>query len=64
MLLERKEDLKKRGVESPDFADALSLTFIVPSVNGYKEREEDEFISNLRGGQDYGSEYRDEHTGY
>ena len=26
-MLERKEDAKKRGVESPDKADALALTF-------------------------------------
>jgi hypothetical protein len=28
--LERKEDLKKRGLESPDLADALALTFSAP----------------------------------
>jgi phage terminase large subunit len=28
--LERKEDMMKRGVESPDFADALALTFSYP----------------------------------
>lgn len=27
ILLERKEDMKKRGLESPDMADALALTF-------------------------------------
>jgi hypothetical protein len=27
ILMERKEDLKKRGLPSPDFADALALTF-------------------------------------
>jgi hypothetical protein len=30
LQLERKEDMKKRGVASPDFADALSLTFAQP----------------------------------
>jgi hypothetical protein len=30
--LERKEDLKKRGVASPDWADALALTFSFPVV--------------------------------
>jgi hypothetical protein len=28
--LERKEDMKKRGLESPDLADALALTFAMP----------------------------------
>lgn len=28
--LERKEDMKKRGLASPDLADALALTFAVP----------------------------------
>jgi len=34
--LERKEDMKKRGVTSPDWADALALTFawpIIPNFN-------------------------------
>ena len=30
--LERKEDMKKRGVPSPDWADALALTFAWPVV--------------------------------
>lgn len=30
ILLERKEDMKKRGVASPDDADALALTFAYP----------------------------------
>jgi hypothetical protein len=30
MKLERKEDMKKRGVRSPDEADALALTFAMP----------------------------------
>ena len=28
--LEKKEDMKKRGVRSPDFGDALALTFALP----------------------------------
>ena len=28
--LERKEDMKKRGLASPDLADALALTFAYP----------------------------------
>lgn len=31
--LERKEDMMKRGAESPDLADALALTFALPVAN-------------------------------
>ena len=34
LLLEKKEDMKKRGLASPDDADALALTFAV-RVNEY-----------------------------
>lgn len=34
IFLEKKEDMKKRGLHSPDDADALALTFAVP-VNEY-----------------------------
>ena len=30
LLLERKEDMKKRGIPSPDTADAFALTFAYP----------------------------------
>ena len=30
ILLEKKEDMMKRGLESPDIADALALTFAYP----------------------------------
>jgi hypothetical protein len=30
LQLERKEDMRKRGIASPDFADALALTFALP----------------------------------
>jgi len=32
ILLERKEDMRKRGVRSPDIADALALTYAYPVV--------------------------------
>lgn len=38
--LERKEDLKKRGVASPDWADALALTFsfpVTPNISAGRE---------------------------
>ena len=37
--LEKKEDMKKRGLASPDLADALALTFafpVAPTRQGYK----------------------------
>jgi hypothetical protein len=30
IMLERKEEMKKRGIESPDMGDALALTFAMP----------------------------------
>ena len=36
--LEKKEDMKKRGLQSPDIADALALTYafpVYPSRAGY-----------------------------
>ncbi|HEX4373924.1 MAG TPA: hypothetical protein VHZ50_11530, partial [Puia sp.] len=32
LQLERKEDMKKRGIRSPDEADALALTFACPDT--------------------------------
>lgn len=32
ILLEKKEDMTKRGLDSPDLADALALTFAMPVV--------------------------------
>ncbi|MBC7605073.1 MAG: hypothetical protein H7255_20745 [Ramlibacter sp.] len=32
LKMERKEDMKKRGLRSPDMADALGLTFAAPKV--------------------------------
>jgi hypothetical protein len=36
LMIERKEDMKKRGLRSPDEADALALTFAAP-VNPVSE---------------------------
>ena len=41
LLLESKDDAKKRGVKSPDRADSLALTFAYPvreSAHGLQER--------------------------
>jgi hypothetical protein len=34
-LIESKEDAKKRGIKSPDMADALMLTFAEPVVESW-----------------------------
>jgi hypothetical protein len=36
LQLERKEEMKKRGIASPDFADALALTFAQPVAPAYQ----------------------------
>jgi hypothetical protein len=38
LKIERKEDMKKRGLRSPDSGDALALTFAA-SVRPYEHRE-------------------------
>lgn len=37
LLIEKKESIKKRGLRSPDEADALCLTFAQPVMNGNNE---------------------------
>lgn len=54
IVLERKEDMKKRGVPSPDVADAFCLTFAYPVQGGAAAEEHDEW-------QEVG---RSEATGY
>lgn len=46
--LEKKEDIKKRGLRSPDIADALALTFAYPVVakamlEAEQERQDEEY---------------------
>jgi hypothetical protein len=38
MLLESKDDAKRRGVKSPDRGDSLALTFAIPTITAPKER--------------------------
>lgn len=40
IVLERKQDMKRRGVPSPDVADALALTFAYPVSTQYEEEPE------------------------
>jgi hypothetical protein len=42
ILLEKKEDMKKRGLPSPDRADALALTFAYPVMVAEFEEEPDD----------------------
>lgn len=53
IVLERKQDMKKRGLASPDDGDGLALTFAVPVLPSYWEDEE--YI---------GDDGRNEMTGY
>lgn len=47
LKLERKEDMRKRGVSSPDCADALALTFAYP-VSPRKEMRKESWRDKLR----------------
>ena len=49
IVLEKKEDMKKRGLASPDWADALSLCFAYPvgPREMHKNGDQNERPSNL-----------------
>lgn len=49
LKMEKKEDMKKRGLRSPDTADALGLTFAYPVVE--KTPQEEEEYAAYGGGQ-------------
>ena len=40
LLLERKQDMKKRGIPSPDVADAFALTFAYPVMGTCNDEDE------------------------
>lgn len=46
ILLEKKEDMKKRGLKSPDRADALALTFAYPVSPRDVGHDDDVYSSN------------------
>ena len=46
LLLEKKEDMKRRGMASPDLGDSLALTFADNSVYGTLYDEEDNFVAD------------------
>jgi hypothetical protein len=39
LVMERKEDMKKRGLRSPDEGDALALTFAAPVNHSMQSRD-------------------------
>ncbi len=41
LLLERKRDMKRRGIPSPDVADAFALTFAYPVMGTIEDDEDD-----------------------
>ena len=43
ICLESKEEMEKRGLDSPDDGDALALTFAHPVLPPEEQRDEDEF---------------------
>ena len=56
--VEKKSDMKKRGLASPDNGDALALTFALPVAPKAMQAQQYE-ISNMRS-----DESRNEATGY
>ncbi|GHF70718.1 hypothetical protein [Seohaeicola zhoushanensis] len=50
LILERKEDMKKRGIPSPDTADAFALTFAYP-VQAWEDDEDDDGDDGFRYGR-------------
>ncbi len=47
-MVERKEDMKKRGLRSPDEADALALTFAFPIHDSKRDQREDRYARAQR----------------
>lgn len=43
MVLEKKSDMKRRGLESPDIADALALTYARPDGAEFEMFEDDDY---------------------
>jgi hypothetical protein len=56
-VLERKDDMKKRGLLSPDAADAIAITFAAPSFSAPQFEDDEDYE------EDY-TDDRDDVTGY
>ena len=46
LLLEKKEEIKKRGLSSPDHADALALTYAMPVTRRVSANVNNSYIKN------------------
>ncbi len=48
LKLEKKEDMKKRGLRSPDEGDALAMTFALPVHDPKRDQKEDRYARAAR----------------
>ncbi|HKH67335.1 MAG TPA: hypothetical protein VKA75_08205, partial [Reyranella sp.] len=50
ILLEKKDDMRRRGLASPDDGDALALTFAYPvfAIDWVEERRTEEKLQRLK----------------
>ena len=48
LRLEKKEDMKKRGLLSPDEGDALAMTFALPVHDPKRDQREDRYARAAR----------------
>ena len=48
LKLEKKEDMKKRGLRSPDEGDALAMTFALPVHDPKRDQREDRYARAQR----------------
>jgi hypothetical protein len=62
--IEKKEDMKARGLASPDVADSLCLTFALPVSPKYVWGEYDYDAGLERSGYSHSDNGRNPHTGY
>jgi hypothetical protein len=63
--LERKVDMKRRGLDSPDIADALSLTFTLTPETESDWLMDEDIMANVRLHDSYTSDMgRNNTTGY
>jgi hypothetical protein len=51
--LESKDEMKDRGIDSPDLADALALTFALPVVKRSRFHDQDAAFAHARQAADY-----------
>ena len=54
--MEAKEDMKKRGIESPNRADGLALTFALPVA----QKQRDAYGHPIEGRQEFAKDVKEE----